>query len=71
VLQLDRRQNALDMVTSPILWIEDDGALKNVEIVAGPRVGLGSKHDAVHWPLRFGIKNHPGLSKPKFELDGD
>jgi len=69
VLQIDRSQNALDMVTSPILWIENDGAPENVEIVAGPRVGIGDKHDAVHWPLRFGIKNHPGLSKPKFELD--
>jgi DNA-3-methyladenine glycosylase len=65
-LQLDRRHNALDLVQSEVLWIEDDGALTNVEIAEGPRVGIGDSHDGVHWPLRYGIKNHPSLSKPKF-----
>jgi DNA-3-methyladenine glycosylase len=70
-LRLDRRHNALDMVHSEILWIEDDGAQLAVEIAEGPRVGIGDRHDAVHWPLRFGIKNHPGLSKPKFPVHAD
>ena len=32
-LQLDRRHNALDLVRSEILWIEDGRAPANVEIV--------------------------------------
>jgi DNA-3-methyladenine glycosylase len=65
-LRLDRSHNSLDLVHSEVLWIEDDGEYRNVEVVEGPRVGIGDKHDAVHWPLRFGIKDHPSLSKPKF-----
>lgn len=67
-LHLGREDNALDLTRSEKLWIENDGAPSDVEIVAGPRVGIGDRHDAVHWPLRFGINNHPGLSKPKFDL---
>jgi DNA-3-methyladenine glycosylase len=66
ILRLDRQQNALDLTRSEILWIDTDGATSNVDIVAGPRVGIGDHHDGVHWPLRYGIKNHPSLSKPKF-----
>lgn len=70
-LHLDRGHNSLDLVKSEILWIQDDGANTDVEIVEGPRVGIGDKHDAVHWPLRYGIKNHPSLTKPKFSPYGE
>jgi DNA-3-methyladenine glycosylase len=65
-LQLTRAQNALDMTTSPELWIENDGTIKDVALVDGPRIGIGDRHDAVHWPLRFGVRSHPSLSPPKF-----
>jgi DNA-3-methyladenine glycosylase len=65
-LHIAREQNALDMTTSQILWIEEDGALMDVPVIEGPRVGIGDRHDAVHWPLRFGIEGHPSLSPPKF-----
>ena len=70
-LRLGRAQNALDLTTNQELWIEDRPLTPPDEIIEGARVGIGDQHDAVHWPLRFGIKNHPGLSKPKFTNDLD
>jgi DNA-3-methyladenine glycosylase len=65
-LRINREQNALDLTTSAELFIEEDGALKDGAIIEGPRVGIGNLHDAVHWPLRFGIQGHKGLSPAKF-----
>lgn len=65
-LGITKAHNALDLSTSQVLWIERDGALANAEILEGPRIGIGNIHDAVHWPLRFGLKMHPALSPPKF-----
>ena len=65
-LELDWRHNGLDLTTSGTLFIEEDGAVSDGDIAEGPRVGIGHLHDAVHWPLRFGVKNHPALSPPKF-----
>jgi DNA-3-methyladenine glycosylase len=68
-LGLDRRHNALDLTRDPNLWIEHAPKLAEHEIVEGPRVGLGDRYDAVHWPLRFGWKNHPALSLPRFPAE--
>ncbi|MBX3020991.1 MAG: DNA-3-methyladenine glycosylase [Bdellovibrionales bacterium] len=65
-LEIGRAHNFLDLTQSEILFIEEDGAVLDGDIAEGPRVGIGDRHDAVHWPLRFGIRNHPALSKPKF-----
>jgi DNA-3-methyladenine glycosylase len=65
-LELGRSHNGLDLTDSPVLFIEEDVDVKNAEIAEGPRVGIGSRHDAVHWPLRFGVRGHPALSPPKF-----
>lgn len=65
-LRLGREQNALDLTSSPEMWIEDQPSIPEEEVIEGARVGIGDQHDAVHWPLRFGIKNHPSLSRQKF-----
>ena len=65
-LRIGRAHNALDLTTSSVLFIEEDGAISDSEIVDGPRVGIGDLHAAVHWPLRFGVKGHPSLSPTKF-----
>jgi len=65
-MQLGREQNALDLITSEQLWIERDGDIKDGAVIEGARVGIGNLHDAVHWPLRFGVKRHVSLSPPKF-----
>lgn len=65
-LALTRSENGLDLSQSPRLWIEDDGASLNAEIINGPRVGVAYAGDAAYWPLRFAFKSHPALSPPKF-----
>ena len=65
-LELGREHNRLDLIHGKNLFIENDGAPTDVDIVEGPRIGIGSSHDAVHWPLRFGVRGHPALSPPRF-----
>lgn len=66
-LGLGREQNSLDLTSDRHLWIEDSGmSVSEDEIVDGPRVGIGFGHDHVEWPLRFGVRGHPALSKPRF-----
>lgn len=65
-LRLDRTHNAIDLTSSPELYIEDQPSVDENKIIEGARVGIGDLHDGVHWPLRFGIKNHPALSPKKF-----
>lgn len=69
---IDRRHNAVDLVTSSELWIgAGERCLADSEILEGPRVGLGDRYDAVHWPLRFGYAGKAGLSKMPFTRPGD
>jgi len=63
-LQIERSHNKMDLTESASLWIEE--ASSAVDVVEGPRVGIGDRHDAVFWPLRFGIKDHPALSPARF-----
>ncbi|NJM09921.1 MAG: DNA-3-methyladenine glycosylase [Bdellovibrionaceae bacterium] len=65
-LRLGRAQNALDLTTSDELWIEEDLITDALDVVEGARVGIGDLHDAVYWPLRFGLKGHASLSPRKF-----
>ena len=65
-LAITRAQNALDLINDPHLWIERGTPISEDHIVDGARVGIGHSHDAVHWPLRFGVKDHPCLSPTKF-----
>ena len=64
-LELGREQNGLDLSLSNELWLED-GAAMDGAVIDGARVGIGNSHDAVHWPLRFGLKGNPCMSPPKF-----
>jgi DNA-3-methyladenine glycosylase len=71
-LALNRAHNALDLCRDENLWIEQGTPAQ--EILEGPRVGIGFEDDHIHWPLRFGLKNSPFLSKPRFatvELSDD
>lgn len=63
-LELKLQHNGLDLTHSKILWLEDGDT--DQEIIQGPRIGIGNRHDAVHWPLRFGLRAHPSLSPPKW-----
>ncbi len=66
-LQLGRSENALDLCVSEKLWLEDRGFLVEPGRLAdGPRIGIGDHLDHIHWPLRFGLRDHPALSRHKF-----
>jgi len=67
-LDITRAHDGIDLVTSGALFLTvPDSPARPV--VAGPRVGLGGDHDAVHWPLRFGLADSPALSRPRFPTD--
>lgn len=68
-LNLGRTENALDLCTSDRLWIEDRGInIPECDLIDGPRVGIGLELDHIHWPLRFGLRAHPALSRPRFPV---
>ncbi len=64
-LQIARPQNGLDLCESDQLFIIEDPF--DFEFETGVRIGVDYAGDAALWPLRFGIKGSPHLSK-KFEL---
>jgi DNA-3-methyladenine glycosylase len=65
-LGLNRGQNLRDLVRDREIWIEQDLDIPDSEVIEGHRVGIGDRHDAVHWPLRFGVRGNPALSPSKF-----
>ena len=66
-LELNSAHNRIDLANSETLWLESTLPWDNTqEVIEGARVGIGDRHDAVHWPLRFALRAHPALSPPKF-----
>ncbi|MBC7742529.1 MAG: DNA-3-methyladenine glycosylase [Bdellovibrionaceae bacterium] len=61
-LKIDKSYNRLTF-DCPKIWIEKGITVKANDIIASPRIGIASAQDAVFWPLRFSIKNHPSISK--------
>lgn len=61
-LNIDRSYNGLKFNSSH-LWIEKGVVLKDSDIVAAARIGIASADGAVHWPLRFCVRESPSLSK--------
>ncbi|KAJ8667383.1 hypothetical protein QAD02_009045 [Eretmocerus hayati] len=63
-LNLDRSHTKYSMCDWKGLWIEDDGVIKDMEIVECPRIGIDSV--GKEWsskPLRFYIYGHKCVSK--------
>lgn len=63
-LQLTREHNGLDLCAGKQIWIEPGTPVENADVWDGPRVGIGYKHDAVHWPLRFGVAYSSSYRQP-------
>jgi DNA-3-methyladenine glycosylase len=69
-LAIDRTLDGHDLTVRGALWLADPGtadmqAAREPGIIAGPRVGVDYAGD--HWasrPWRFGIRDHPALSRP-------
>ncbi|MBL1217801.1 MAG: DNA-3-methyladenine glycosylase [Planctomycetes bacterium] len=61
---------ALDghVLASPPLQFASGPAVADRDVLVGPRVGIGYAGPAVHWPLRFAIKDCASVSRPRTTL---
>lgn len=66
-LAIGQALNAVDTLTSDILWFEKAGGtpIPSAQIAASPRIGLGDKGDWTHRPLRYFLKGSAFVSGPK------
>jgi DNA-3-methyladenine glycosylase len=51
----------------PPLYIAKGEAVAEARIVASPRIGVGYAGEAARWPLRFSVRGHPHVSRPRPE----
>ncbi|SRR6266568_1347641 len=58
--------NGLDVTrSSSPLQVRDDGCgYHESEVLVTPRIGINEKNEALHWPLRFAVPDHPCVSGP-------
>lgn len=49
----------------PPLYITRGEPVKDSEVVAGPRIGVDYAGEAAAWPLRFSVRGHGHVSKPR------
>jgi DNA-3-methyladenine glycosylase len=64
-LGIAREQDGLALTTAGELYLAAGAQPSPAEIAAGPRVGIGYAGEAVAWPLRFALKGHPHVSRPR------
>lgn len=57
------KENNTQSLLSDTLFIEDTGTIPTANIVARPRIGIAYAEEAIHWPLRFYIKDSKYISK--------
>src|SRR4051812_5792209 len=49
----------------PPLYITKGEPVAETEIVASPRIGVDYAEEAALWPLRFSVRGHPHVSRPR------
>jgi len=49
----------------PPLYITKGEPVAAEEIVASPRIGVEYAGEAALWPLRFSVRGHPHVSRPR------
>jgi DNA-3-methyladenine glycosylase len=60
---IDRRHTAIDLTTSPELFIARATTTPQARIATSPRIGIGDKGEWSTAPLRYFIEGHPAVSK--------
>jgi DNA-3-methyladenine glycosylase len=53
------------LLDRPPLYIARGEPVSEEEIVASPRIGVAYAGEAAGWPLRFSVRGHPHVSKPR------
>ena len=64
-LGVDRMLNAAPLWRGALRLCAGEPAAAD-EIVASPRVGVAYAGEATTWPLRFGLRGNPHVSRPRF-----
>jgi DNA-3-methyladenine glycosylase len=62
-LAIDRDLNAIDLTTSPHLFLERDRRILPRAISSGPRIGVESAREWAKKPLRYWITGNPHVSR--------
>ncbi len=60
---IDQRQDGLSLLKSPLMILPREEEISSRQISKGPRIGIGTHHEACYWPLRFWIKMNPYVSR--------
>lgn len=47
------------------LWLARGEAVSQAEVAVGPRIGVAYAGEAARWPLRFAIRGHAEVSRPR------
>ncbi len=63
-LGIDRADDGVRLDCGALRIVEGEPVAPE-EIAVGPRVGIGYAGEAVAWPLRFAIRGHPHVSRPR------
>lgn len=63
-LAIDRELDGVLLDRLP-LFISKGGPVVGEEIVASPRIGVDYAGEAALWPLRFSVRGHPHVSRPR------
>lgn len=63
-LKVDRDLDGHRLIVTPLFFTRGE-PVREGEIATGPRVGIDYAGEAVAWPLRFAIRDHPEVSRPK------
>jgi len=63
-LAIDRRLDGVRLDSDPVGILAEVPAA-DAAVVCGPRVGVGYAGEAAGWPLRFAVRDHPEVSRPR------
>ena len=62
-MKITKRQDGMALNSHSLRLMDDDFKVADSKIVACSRIGVDYALEAKDWPLRFYIKDHPGVSR--------
>ncbi|HEX7184503.1 MAG TPA: DNA-3-methyladenine glycosylase, partial [Thermoanaerobaculia bacterium] len=63
-LAIDRSLDGVRLDLPP-LYVTEGEPVRKKEVVASPRIGVDYAGEAAAWPLRFTVRSHPHVSRPR------
>jgi DNA-3-methyladenine glycosylase len=64
-LAIDRALDGLPIDGAPPLFFAHGEPASSEEVARGPRIGVAYAGEAAAWPLRFALRGHPEVSRPR------